>query len=598
MISIGIIGNGFVGKALQLITCNELDIKVYDIRKDVCKPLGTTLDDINKCDIVFICVPTPLNHSSDCYTDIVSDVVKSLTVKFKVVRSTVPIGYCDNVNCYFMPEFLTEANWKEDFINTEYWYFGIPENMKDEIENDFKTLVKNIFNIVHNNKIIKHNNVVFIKNKEAESLKIIKNTFLASKVSIMNEINTLCERMNIDWNNIKHLLAQDNRIGNTHLNIPGNDGLKGFGGTCFPKDTISLYSQLQNNNIDCPIFENILYRNDYIDRIEREWINDKYRTTLPNDKPISLVTGGAGFIGSNLCKYLLYKCNHIVICMDNFETGKIDNIAELKKHPNFLLKTGDVCKKQFFPHIDYIWHLACPASPPKYQLDGYKTLQTCLLGTMNMLELWNIHKKNGCKLLFTSTSEVYGDALEHPQKENYWGNVNPIGPRSCYDEGKRCAETLIYEYRNKYSVYKNNLKIVRIFNTFGPNMDINDGRIITNCIKSIINKKPITIYGDGNQTRSFCYIDDMINGLTLMMNSDEIGPINLGNPNHEISINKIIKVFEKILNRNIDVIYEELPIDDPKQRKPDISLAINRLNWKPTFELEDSLLLTYNHFTL
>jgi len=208
---------------------------------------------------------------------------------------------------------------------------------------------------------------------------------------------------------------------------------------------------------------------------------------------------------------------------------------------------------------------------------------------MNVLELSKIHN---CKLLFTSTSEIYGDPLIHPQSENYWGNVNTVGPRSCYDEGKRCAETLIYEFRKKYNL---NIKIIRIFNTYGPNMDINDGRVITNFIKSIINNKPITIYGDGTQTRSFCYIDDMINGIIKMMESDEIGPINLGNPYEEINMITLKNIFEKIINKKLEIEYCELPINDPYKRKPDITLATEKLNWKPNISLESGLKFTLSY---
>lgn len=246
--------------------------------------------------------------------------------------------------------------------------------------------------------------------------------------------------------------------------------------------------------------------------------------------------------------------------------------------------------------IDFIWHLACPASPPKYQEDGYKTLMTSVIGTMNILDLCRQQGPH-CKLLFTSTSEIYGDAQVHPQPETYWGNVNPVGPRSCYDEGKRCAETLIYEFRKKHSDLKDNLKIVRIFNTFGPYMDIDDGRVITNYIKSILQGEPITIYGDGTQTRSFCYVDDLIDGfIAMMMKQGEVGPINLGNPDTEFSMIELHAAFERIVGTRLPVVYLPLPEDDPKQRRPDIRMAVSRLEWTPRVKLEHGLSRTLQYF--
>lgn len=316
---------------------------------------------------------------------------------------------------------------------------------------------------------------------------------------------------------------------------------------------------------------------------------------MENNKKTSLVTGGAGFLGTNLCIRLL-EMGHRVICFDNFSTGYISNIEKLMDNPFFILINGDVIHKHSFNKLDYIWHLACPASPPKYQANGYKTLLTSLIGTMNMLELSLEHK---CKLLFTSTSEIYGDPLVTPQTETYWGNVNPVGPRSCYDEGKRCSETLIYEFRKLHPEIKNNLKIVRIFNTYGPYMDINDGRVITNFIKNIIDNKPITIYGDGTQTRSFCFVDDMIDGFVKMMLSNEVGPINLGNPHHEFTMNELKECFCEILGlSDYPSITLPLPENDPKQRCPDIRLAKSKLDWSPKIDIKDGIKKTLEYFYL
>lgn len=298
-----------------------------------------------------------------------------------------------------------------------------------------------------------------------------------------------------------------------------------------------------------------------------------------------LVTGGAGFIGSNLIPYLL-NVGHKVICLDNFFTGRYENIHEFMKNPNFQLMKADVCNSDLhFEKIDQIYHLACPASPPHYQLDPIKTAQTCFIGTLNML---NLAQSYGARILITSTSEIYGDPDEahHPQTEKYRGNVNCTGPRSCYDEGKRISETLAFDH---YRMHKTNICIARIFNTYGPQMRPDDGRVVTNFITQCINEKPITIYGDGTQTRSFCYVDDTVNGLILLMNSVHQGPYNIGNP-YEITISDLaIYIMEKFKNNKHHVQYKPLPKDDPLQRKPDISKAIRDLNWLPKIAFNDGL---------
>jgi UDP-glucuronate decarboxylase len=590
---IGIVGNGFVGRATKLLACPDIEILVYDIIPKLCEPLNTSLKDINSCDLIFLCLPTPMNHNSHTYTQLLDDTIAQLDNKFIIIRSTVPIGYTEKKNCYFMPEFLTELNWKDDFISSKYWIFGIQEN-NQETNLEFQTKIQQLFTLSKNHNKINSDIIYFVKNSEAESIKLIKNSFLACKVSYMNEMYELLSKKNVDYNNVKKYLELDPRIGKTHLQVPGYENKRGFGGTCFPKDTHSVYSQLQENNIKSYIIESCLNRNDNHDRREREWVNDKWRTTLPTSQKISLVTGGAGFIGSHLCKKLL-ELDHIVICLDNLYTGNLNNIKELLNNPNFLYKNADIRNKQYFPHIDYIWHLACPASPPKYQKDGYYTLETSLLGTMNVLELCKTYK---CYLFIASTSEIYGEPLEHPQKESYWGNVNILGPRSCYDEGKRCVETLLYNFRLQNKELEDKLKIVRIFNTYGPQMDLEDGRVITNFINAIHHNKPITVYGDGQQTRSFCYIDDLVDGLLKMMFSNEVGPINLGNPNEEMTILELIKVFENITGDKLKLENHELPVNDPKKRKPDITLAKEKLNWDPKINILDGLRKTINFYKL
>lgn len=303
-----------------------------------------------------------------------------------------------------------------------------------------------------------------------------------------------------------------------------------------------------------------------------------------------LITGGAGFIGSHLCRKLLEQGNK-VICLDNFFTGRKENIEELSANPNFQLIEHDVTSPISL-QVDEIYHLACPASPVRYQFNPVETVRTNVLGTINMLEL---AKYCQAKILQASTSEVYGDPKEHPQKETYWGNVNCLSVRACYDEGKRCAETLCADYHRQHGV---DVRIVRIFNTYGSNMDIDDGRVISNFIVQALRNQPITVYGAGKQTRSFQYIDDLIEGMIEMMENRQqfMGPVNLGNP-HEFTILELAqKVLGQIPESQSQIVYVELPEADPRQRQPDISLAKEKLNWQPKIELEQGLQKTIEYF--
>ena len=302
-----------------------------------------------------------------------------------------------------------------------------------------------------------------------------------------------------------------------------------------------------------------------------------------------LIIGGTGFIRSNLCNYFIEK-NHNVFCLDNNYTGSMKNIQHLMNDKKFKFIYHDIIQPITIKEkIDEIYHFACPASPPKYQKNPIFTLKTCFIGTMNLLEF---AKKNNSKILLASTSEIYGEPKISPQSEEYRGNVNTIGIRSCYDEGKRIAETLFMDYNRYYNV---NTRIIRIFNTYGPNMDKNDGRVISNFINQSINNKNITIYGLGKQTRSFCYITDLIDGIILTMKSNYKNPINLGNPN-EISVNELSKIIIKLTNSSSKIIFKELPKDDPTNRKPDITKANNILNWYPTINLKEGLLKTIHYF--
>ncbi len=302
-----------------------------------------------------------------------------------------------------------------------------------------------------------------------------------------------------------------------------------------------------------------------------------------------LVTGGAGFLGSHLCSKLLELGNE-VICVDNFYTGSKNNILELLDNQRFELIRHDITFPLYL-EVDEIYNLASPASPIHYQYDPVQTTKTNVHGSINMLGL---AKRINAKIFQASTSEVYGDPEVHPQTEDYWGKVNPIGPRSCYDEGKRCAETLFFDYHRQHNVA---IKVARIFNTYGPNMSIDDGRVVSNFIVQALQGKSLTLYGDGNQSRSFCYVSDLIDGFVKLMcqDNDFPGPVNLGNPN-EITMIELAETIKKIIGTKISFEFKKLPTDDPKQRKPDISLAIEKLKWKPYVSLEDGLKKTINYF--
>ncbi len=302
-----------------------------------------------------------------------------------------------------------------------------------------------------------------------------------------------------------------------------------------------------------------------------------------------LVTGGAGFLGSHLCERLLAD-GHKVICLDNFFTGSRENILPFLDHPHFTLVEHDVCQGIDI-EADEIYNLACPASPIHYQFDPVKTIKTNVHGALNMLEL---AAKRGAKILQASTSEVYGDPHVHPQREDYWGNVNPIGIRSCYDEGKRCAETLFFDFHRQLGVP---IKVARIFNTYGPRMHPNDGRVVSNFIVQALKNAPITIYGQGSQTRSFCFYEDLIEGLIRLMNApaEITGPINLGNP-VEFTILELASLVITLTGSRSEIVFHPLPGDDPKQRKPDIALAREKLSWEPKVPLKEGLMATIEYF--
>ncbi len=302
-----------------------------------------------------------------------------------------------------------------------------------------------------------------------------------------------------------------------------------------------------------------------------------------------LVTGGAGFLGSHLCERLL-AAGHDVLCVDNYFTGRRENISGLMGRPNFELMRHDVTFP-LYVEVDEIYNFACPASPIHYQFDPVQTTKTSVHGAINMLGL---AKRVKARILQASTSEVYGDPTEHPQREEYWGNVNPIGPRACYDEGKRCAETLFFDYHRQHKL---RIRVARIFNTYGPRMLPNDGRVVSNFIVQALKNAPITLYGDGGQTRAFCYVDDMVDGLVRLMEAPDTltGPVNLGNPN-EISVRALAERIIALTGSRSRIESKPLPVNDPMQRCPDISMAKRELGWQPTIELETGLERTIEYF--
>jgi UDP-glucuronate decarboxylase len=300
-----------------------------------------------------------------------------------------------------------------------------------------------------------------------------------------------------------------------------------------------------------------------------------------------LVTGGAGFLGSHLCEKLLLQ-GHEVICVDNFFSSERNNIIHLISNPRFEVIRHDICLP-LYVQVDEIYNLACPASPLWYQIDPVQTTKTSVHGAINMLGL---AKRTGAKILQASTSEVYGNPAVHPQPEGYWGNVNTTGLRSCYDEGKRCAETLFFDYHRQY---KTDIRVARIFNTYGPGMHPNDGRVVSNFIMQALTGEDITVQGDGFQTRSFCYVDDTIDGLIKLMDSDFAGPVNLGNPT-EITVLELARMISGMINSKLNIVHRPMPEDDPSRRKPDISLAKSVLEWEPTIDLKTGLAKTIKYF--
>lgn len=438
-----IIGFGFVGNATYLLNNDDINIYVYDINSELCVPKDINLQQVlSIVELVFICLPTPLNIDGSCFTKLIDDVLLNINHNFIIIRSTIPIGYCDNKEVFFMPEFLTEKNWKNDFINNKHWIFGIYEKCSEDKIIIFKNKITTLINLSFTNKSINYNDIIFCTSKEAELTKLIKNTFLSTKVSYFNEIYDLTTKLNINYNNVIDLVKYDDRIGNSHMMCPSHDGKRGYGGTCLPKDTNSLYQQLVSNNINTYIFESNLFRNEIIDRPDREWLNDINRTTVKDNKyKIILITHCKGVLGFNLANKLLEdSLNKIIYLIDTInESSDNFNIKELNKNTNFQILKFNIKKKIFLPHIDQIYFLISI----KEHISNLETIMINYEGLKNILDLCKLHN---AKMLY-----VYSNI------KNDYSLINYINDHSLL---------LIDEYKKTYNINVNytsiNINLIEI----------------------------------------------------------------------------------------------------------------------------------------
>lgn len=384
VLRIGLVGNGYIGRATRLLECVSIDITVYDIRPELCHPLGTTMADLEHCDLVFFCLPTPMDHHGSCHTDLLLHSFQTLQNPYKIIRSTVPVGFSQSVGAYFMPEFLTEANWKNDFIHTKQWVIGQLEGNREQNE-EFTKRLTTLIQSCWKDGVIVSAEIVWMTTSEAEFLKLAKNCFLAAKVGIFNELHAFATAKGIDYNRVKEIIRLDPRIGTTHLDVPGAQGRFGYGGTCFPKDTHSLYSQFQTAGIPSYYFQTSLIRNDEVDRKEREWATDYWRTTIPTEKKISLVLPSLHEgLNYDLCSRLLAR-DHIVIYVSDTPVTRLDDsLSEVK---TFLTKRCSFQQKQFFPRLDEIWDLSslqqCPTT--------YTDQMTAITQTKHLMDLVLTH---------------------------------------------------------------------------------------------------------------------------------------------------------------------------------------------------------------
>ena len=587
--NIGIIGIGVVGSTTKKVLEKYHQLFPYDKYKEPYNSNDKLRELAENSEVVFICVPTPMKQSGEIDYSTIHNSLKVLLEELEkknrdpreiliVIRSTAVSGSTNKFaeeypfRFVFNPEFLRDKYALEDMENTDRIIIGA------DLEEDYEKLANVYRPLFPNAKYI------FVDIKTAEMIKYCANVMLAGQISLANELYQICKATGIDYNVVKEVILLDERIAK-NIDVPGHDGDLGFGGKCFPKDLNALIYLSREKMYRPYLLEEIWRLNERV-RKKRDWLSYQ-----PFSKMNILVTGGAGFLGSNLCKFLLEKGNH-VICLDDFSTGKRENVLDLEKNDNFSLITHDITftlDAESLGHIDQIYNLACPASPTHYQYDALKTINVNTKGIHNILEL---AKLNRATVLQASTSEIYGDPLEHPQKEEYRGNVNTIGPRACYDEGKRIGETFFADYKRKFNM---SIRISRIFNTYGPNMNVEDGRVVSNFIVQALKNEPLAVYGSGNQTRSFCYVDDLINGLYSLMNSNHTYPVNLGNP-QEFSILELAKKIIQMTNSKSEIVFKELPQDDPVRRKPEISMAENILNWKPKVSVDDGLRKTIEYF--
>ena len=514
----------------------------------------------------YIFGPEFLGDDTLCFlSDKLNDIQNNKNIDYNNLKVILSHMSYNDIDLSYVPYKITFLRDPVERIISHYYYFDYPNikidmfDLSDSFFQDYCSRygshMANILGILdEHNKI--DNNLL---------QKRLKEFIFIGKIEYINEC---IKKLNICLNNI---YSKDIVIEKVHHKI--NENKKTIKDMELLKKRILPYCT--NDYILYNSFDKYIYTHIKID-IDKWILEDKKYNII-------LITGGAGFLGRHLIKKLLENDNNKLICVDNLITGKITNIEEFISNNRFRFINYDITKEFNIIYVNEIYNLASLASPEKYKKYQIETIMVNFLGTKNMLDL---AKKHNAKILLTSTSEVYGDPEIHPQPEEYYGNVNTIGERSCYDESKRLAETIMYEYKKIYNL---DTKIVRIFNTYGQYMDEKDGRVITNFISKIRNNEPIEIYGDGNQTRSFCYVDDMIDGLIKMMNSNEFGPINLGNPECEFTLNDLVKLFEKILNIKIDIIYLDKTENDPKCRKPIIDKATEKLKWYPKINLEEGL---------
>jgi UDPglucose 6-dehydrogenase len=433
-----IIGFGFVGKATYILKNEDLEVFTYDIDPNLCNPRDIQLAEIvPTVDVVFIALPTPTNIDGSCYTRLIDKYIRELNHKFIVIRSTVPIGYCDSKEVFFMPEFLTEANWEQDFIHNKHWLFGIYENCPTEKEERFKLLIGEMIESAYRNGSVKYNNIHFGKNKEMEMNKLIRNTFLATKVSYFNEIYDLTEKLNINYKNVVEFVKLDERIGDSHMTCPGYGGYRGYGGTCFPKDTCSLYNQFMKNDMKSYILQASLDRNERHDRPQRDWLGDVNRTNV-KEKSVKtiLVTGGASKVGAQFCRELLENPRNKIVCMDTLHQYDEVYIEEYLENPNFKFVNFDIKNKIFLPHVDEIYHLACIVDTSVCAKNSVDTLSLCFNGTKNILDLCRIHK---CKLFY---SFDFGDHAD----------IKAVDQLRTVIHGQSIAKVLINEYSQIHNV--------------------------------------------------------------------------------------------------------------------------------------------------